>query len=91
MEDKFKRFELNIDEIRELLFHMNRDNSKVGRLNEFTRSIMESLYVFLEFGNKVVKGDFINSDTFDYFEQKLVDALNDFKKLKNIYNKSVKW
>lgn len=88
MEDKLKKFEESFKEVRQLLNSMNRDSSRVGRLNEFTRSIMESLCVFSEFVEKVIRCELINLDTFDYFEKNLVDALEDFTKLKRIYNKN---
>lgn len=103
MEDKLKHFESlfglknkelkeleeSFRKVTELLTNSDRDQSRTGRINEFTRTIVMELFEFTGFINKVIIGDHeeINSYTLHYFEKKLLDASSEFKKLRKLINK----
>lgn len=87
--NELKEFEESFSKVIELLTNSDRDQSRIGRINEFTRTIVMELFEFTGFINKVIIGDHeeINSFTFDYFEKKLLDASSEFKKLRKLINK----
>lgn len=62
-----------------------RDSSVTGRVNEFSRVVTTQVHCgVIEFIERVVRGEKVNTHNISYVIEKLKDSVNELEKLKKI-------